>query len=205
MTGSLGVINNNIYFTWFAMLLFFSGFCSSYLVDRLDIKLLKKFPEWFLSIMARYVNSETSFIGIFLVIFLFNSISIYIYMSSGIFVVLPFIIAFITGMNVGLTVFIPPRHMAGRYHVRELTGPLQIIRFLFFSTAVLVLEVTVFSLALGMGMSFGVEAMYLPSAAEFSSPILIDLLAARSQAYLLVCVPLLAVSAYMEANIIKGI
>jgi hypothetical protein len=208
MLEAMYVVKNNIYFTWFALLIFFSGFCFSYLVDMFNIKFLAWFPHRFLKSMSRYVNPKASFLKIFLIIFLFNSISIAIYMISGLFVILPYIISFLTGMNIGLTVFIPPKASIEGYEMGHPHGAGKMFKMMFFSTFVMVLEIITFSLALGMGMSLGIAVAAVstanPSASAGASMFLAELLSMRLRTYILFCVPVLAVSAYMEASVIKG-
>ena len=219
MLEAIYLIKNNIYFTWFALLIFFSGFCFSYLVDHFKIRFLTWFPHWFLKLMSKYVNPKASSLKIFLIIFLFNSISIAVYMISGLFVIFPYIIAFLTGMNIGLTVFIPPTTpLAGSatggkaniegYEMGHPHGAGTMFKMMVFSTFVMVLEIVTFSLALGMGMSLGVAVAAVstanPSASTGASMFLAELLSMRLRTYILFCVPVLAVSAYMEADVIKG-
>ncbi len=208
MLEAIYIIKENIYFTWFALLIFFTGFCFSYLVNYFDLKFLAWFSRWFLKFMSRYVNPKASFMRIFLIIFLFNSISIAIYMASGLFVIFPFIIAFLTGMNIGLTVFIPPEVTLEGYELGRAHGAGNMFKIMLFSTFVLVFEIITFSLALGMGMSLGVAMAAVSGASATASNeaamFIAGLLTLRFKAYLLVCVPILALSAYMEASIIKG-
>ena len=209
MTEAIYVIKSNIYFTWFALLVFFAGFCFSYLADRFNIKFLAWFPHWFIKLMSRYINPKSGFSRIFLIIFLFNSISIVVYMISGLFVIFPFIIAFLTGMNIGLTVFIPPKAAIEGYEISNMHGAGKVLKMMFFSTSVLVLEVITFSLALGMGMSLGIAVAAVsgasPAASGGASLFIAELLSMRLRTYMIFCVPALAVSAYMEASVIKGI
>ncbi|MFH1710587.1 MAG: hypothetical protein ABH860_05965 [bacterium] len=208
MLEAIYMVKSNIYFTWFALLVFFAGFCFSYLVNYFDIKFLAWFPDRFLKFMSKYVNPRASFLRIFLIIFLFNSISIAIYMISGLFVILPFIIAFLTGMNIGLTVFIPPKATIEGYEIGHVHGAGNMFIMVLFSTFVMMLEVITFSLALGMGMSFGVAVAAVssanPSASAGASLFLAELLTLRLRTYMLFCVPVLAVSASLEASVIKG-
>jgi hypothetical protein len=208
MLEAIYLIKNNIYFTWFALLIFFSGFCFSYAADHFKIRFLTWFPHWFLIIMSKYVNPKASFLKIFLIIFLFNSISIAVYMMSGLFVILPYIIAFLTGMNIGLTVFIPPKANIEGYEMGHPHGAGKMFKMMVFSTCVLVLEIVTFSLALGMGMSLSIAVAAVstanPSASPGASMFLAELLSMRLRTYILICVPVLAVSAYMEARVIKG-
>jgi len=201
-------IKESIYSIWFALFIFFSGFCFSYMVNLFNIKFLKWFPVWFVRVMSRFINPRAGFMKIFLIIFLFNSISIAIYMLSGLFVILPLIIAFLTGMNVGLTVFIPPRETMEGYEPGRTYRDSNIIRMIVFSTFVMVIEMVIFSVALGMGISLGISVSAVsaadPSASTGAAMYIADLLFQRLNAYFLICVPALAVSAYMEAVIIKG-
>jgi len=209
MLEAIYLIKNNIYFTWFALLIFFSGFCFSYGVDHFKIRFLTWFPHWFLKFMSRYVNPKASSLKIFMIIFLFNSISIAIYMISGLFVIFPYIIAFLTGMNIGLTVFIPQKATIEGYEMGHPHGTGKMFKMMFFSTLVMVLEIITFSLALGMGMSLGIAVAAVsvanPSASAGATMFLAELLSMRLRAYILFCVPVLAVSAYMEAGVIKGV
>lgn len=208
MLEAIYVVKENIYFTWFALLVFFAGFCSSYAVDHFNIKFLIWFPRWFLKKMSKYVNPKAGFMRIFLVIFLFNSISIAAYMISGLFVIFPFIIAFLTGMNIGLTVFIPPKMTIEGYEMGHVHGAGKLFKLMLFSTFVLVLEIITFSLALGMGMSLAVAMVSVgaasPAASGGASLFLAELLSLRLKTYAIFCLPVLAVSAYMEASVIKG-
>lgn len=201
---SIDLIKDNIYFTWFAMLIFFSGFCFSYAVDRYKIKFLIWFPKWFISVMFKFINPDSGLIKIFLIIFLFNSFSIALYMSSGIFVILPFLIAFFTGMNIGLTVFIPPQGNMEGFADRMPKTASKALKMMLFSTLVLVLEVIVFSTALGMGMSLGAAAALKGSMGSNYALFIYGLVLIRLKAYIYICIPLLAISAYLEARVIKG-
>ena len=208
MQEAIYIIKENIYFTWFALFTFFTGFCFSYLVDQFRLKFLTWFPHWFIKFMSKHVNPKASFAKIFTIIFLFNSISIAIYMISGLFVVFPFIITFLTGMNLGLTVFIPPKMTIEGYEMGHAHGAKKIFKMMLFSTFVIVLEIISFCLALGMGMSLSVAVAAVssagPTAIDGVSLFIAELLSLRLQTYMLFCVPILAISAYMEASVIKG-
>jgi hypothetical protein len=208
MTEAAYIIKSNIYFAWLALFIFFSGFCFSWLVDLFNIRFLKWFPCWFMKALSRHVNPKASFTKIFTIIFLFNSISIAFYMISGLFVIFPFIISFLTGMNIGLTVFMPPQVTIEGYEIGRTHEAGSIFKIMIFSSFVMVLEVIIFSLALGMGMSLGVAVAVIsnanPSASPGASVFLAELLSIRLRTYMVICVPILALSAYMEATVIKG-
>jgi hypothetical protein len=168
------------------------------MVEYFNIKPLKSFPLWFLKFISRFADPSTGFLRIFLFIFLFNSISIAIYMSSGIFVILPFIIAFITGMNIGISVLIPQNKVNKSFKPPKSVSGGKAFKIVLFSLLVLVLEVLAFALALGMGMSLAVSV-----ASNYRFIYIVNILLLKLESYLLVCVPVLAASAYLEAGVIK--
>jgi hypothetical protein len=209
MAEAVMIIKENLYFAWLALIIFFAGFCFSYPVNHFKIKILLWFPKKFMKLMAKFINPKASFARIFLIIFLFNSISIFLYMLSGLFVILPFIITFLTGMNIGLTVFIPPKSAGMGFDIREVHIVKNMFLMMIFSTLVIVLEILVFSVALGMGMSIALAVSNMsnagPAAVDGAAVFIAELLSIRLHAYISICVPVLAISAFMEASIIKGI
>ena len=208
MAEAVFVIKANLYFAWLALLIFFAGFCFSYPVNHFKMRIFLWFPRKFMKIMARFINPKASFARIFIVIFLFNSISIMLYMLSGLFICLPFLITFLTGMNIGLTVFIPPRSIDGGVDIGEIHIVNNMFLMMLFSTLVIVLEILVFSVALGMGMSLAMAVSAVsnssPAAVEKISVYIAAMMSQYLQAYFLICVPVLAVSAFMESSVIKG-
>jgi len=202
---ALYVVKNDLYFAWLALLIFFIGFCFSYVVYELNIRFLMWFPRWFVRVLARHVNPRRSAVRIFLTIFLFNSISIAVYMLSGLFIIFPYIIAFLTGMNIGLSVFIPTEASLEGYEVRVIDSPAKAVRIAVFSTLVLIIEVVVFSLALGMGLALASASASIETADFSASLFLAELISTQMNAYIYICVPLLALSAFFETSVIKGI
>lgn len=194
----MNIIKSYFLFSWFALLLFIIGFCASFFVDHFDIKFIKAFPQWFMNAVIRYVNPQASFIRIFLFIFLFNSVSIMVYVSSGVFIILPFLITFLTGMNIGVTIFLPhPKGIDANPAADELHGGA--LKIALFSMLVLLIEVLTFSLAMGMGMSLAVNA-----ASNYKYTYVMTQLIIRLKEYMIICVPALFISAYLEATVIKG-
>jgi hypothetical protein len=204
MLEALNLIKDNLYFTWLAMFIFFAGFCFSYIVYEFNIRFLLWFPEWFMKTLSRFINPGRPFAVILLTIFLFNTISIMVYMISGLFIVFPYIIAFMTGMNIGLSVFIPPAMSAEDFGDMSIRSRVKMIRSMLFSTIVLFLEVTIFSVSLGLGMSLASAASTITNDSYTSALFLSELLAVRLNAYIIICVPLLLLSAWLEARVIKG-
>jgi hypothetical protein len=155
-----------------------------------------------MKVFVRFVNPSASIVRIFLIIFIFNTFSIMLYLISGLFIIFPYIIAFLTGMNIGLTVFIEPDGTLERI---EISTPEKAIRFMLLSMLVLVFEVSVFSIALGLSMSMATAASTITVNNITNALFLSEILSVRLAAYFDICMPILFVSAIMEAMVIKGI
>ncbi len=181
------------------LFLFVLGFGFSYLVEKFDLKAFKTFPIWFLEQTIRFANPNKSFILIFMFIFFFNSIAICVYMLSGLLVLFPVLIAFLTGTNIGIIVLhpIPEELREGSfYRPKENVklGP-----FLLLLTALVPLfELFVFCYSIAMGMEMA-SSMFL----SFTWENAVVLAVPRIKMYLMLCVPLLFVSALAEARVIK--
>ena len=94
--------------------------------------------------------------------------------------------------------FIPQPKGEESFKVSAAKAPKGALKIMLFSTLVLILEVLAFSLAMGMGMSLGITI-----ASNYNFIYIINLLLVKLQSYVTVCVPVLLVSAYLEATVIK--
>jgi|GEM_PF-2253728 len=190
------------------LFLFVLGFGFSYFVEKFRLEAFKAFPVWFLKNIMRFAAPDRPFILIFLFIFLFNSIAILLYMLSGLLVVFPVLIAFLTGTNIGIIILHPlPEEVKGVniYRPREVVsvGPFQV----FLAVLVPLLELFAFCYALAMGLQMAPEILLqFPTinCGEFIK-LALDLAVPRVVTYLKVCVPLLFVSALAEARVIKDL
>ncbi len=200
ITQALLTIKDHFFLSWFALLLFILGFAFSWIVERYNLTIFKVLPIWFLKKTLRYASPERNFLQVFLFIFLFNSTAIFIYMLTGAFIVFPFIIAFITGTNVGIISLqpVPPElEETTIYRRREMRpGIISLLGVLL----VPLLEISAFSISMAMGMAMGI-GMYL----NFSLLRLTVLVLPRIFAYLIVIIPILFVSALLEAGAIKDL
>ncbi len=189
-----------------ALFLFVLGFGFSYFVEKFDLKAFKTFPIWFLGKIIRFANPSKPFLSIFLFIFLFNSIAICLYMLSGLLVVFPVLIAFLTGTNIGIIILYPlPDEVKGLniYRPREAVsfGP-----FLALLTALVpLLELFAFCAAIAMGLEMASEIFVGCSSIDCGGYVRLATALAipRLRTYLILCVPPLFVSALAEARVIK--
>lgn len=179
--------------------MFILGFGFSYLVEKFDLKAFKAFPVWFLKQTFRFANPNKNFIYIFSFIFLFNSGAICLYMLSGLLVLFPVLIAFLTGTNIGIIVMQPvPKELkeGSFYRPRKdvKLGPV----LLLLTVLVPLFELFVFCYSIGMGLEMA-PSMLL----DFTWENAMILAIPRIRMYLVLCVPLLFVSALAEARVIK--
>ena len=194
-------------------LVFILGLASAGLVLRYRLAFLMRFPLWIMGRILRFLARRPGFVPIFLLIFLFNSMAIFIYMMTGALLsVLPTAVCFLTGMNIGIVAGAMPRVAATQISERsgpsateDLAPPLagqdarspagsarggatEVICFLLVAG----LELPVFWLSLAMGTTMSPFWPGAPAPAG-AGPI-----ALRVTAYLAIGVPTLCLSALIE-------
>jgi hypothetical protein len=92
---------NYIYF-FVSALLFLSGiYFGPSIVDK-DIKPLLAYPRWVSRKIEQHLKAKRSFLVIFIIIFSLNNLSIFTSFLSGFLIVLPPMVAFLTGLNVSV-------------------------------------------------------------------------------------------------------
>jgi len=195
---ALLTIKNHFFLSWFALLLFILGFAFSSVVEKYNLRIFKVLPLWFLGKTMKFASPERSFSQVFLFIFLFNSIAIFFYMMSGAFVLLPFIIAFLTGMNIGIVSLepMPEELQKSTVYGKKNFRP----GLISFAGVLLVplLEVASFCISIAMGMSLAVGMFF-----NFRFLMFLALAPSRMFAYFVVIVPILFLSALLETGAIK--
>jgi len=190
---------DHFYFSWFALVLFVFGFISSALVENVAFfGFLKVFPRWFLGWTLKFVGAGRGFLAMFAFIAIFNSFAILFYMMSGAFPILPFLIAFATGLNIGVIMQEPQVETGGPKHPLH-NGRPGAVTFIGIGL-VPILELAVFCFAVGMGMS-----MSLSLFPNYSPVLLAVQLGPRVVAYIVLGVPVLLLSAALEAATIMGL
>ena len=195
---SLGVI---------AALLFAAGLGTSVPAVRRDVRWLTAFPLWIIRRVMRLIGPSFPPVRVFLVIFCFNSVAIFLYMASGVLIVLPAAIAFLTGVNIGVILLkagdveLPSGErplvdgMAADLEVDA--GPLVGLC----SLAVIVIELPCFWISVGMGIGLAHE---LTRAGQYTFVGMGSALAPRVAAYVCIIIPALFLSALAETAAIRG-
>ena len=189
-----------------ALSLFVLGFGFSYFVEKFDLKIFKTFPLWFFKCAIKYGNPQRSFLSLFLFIFFFNSIAICLYMLSGVLVFLPFLIAFLTGLNIGIIVLEPVPEDLKQINVYRPREEVEMTPYLLLLSALVpLLELFVFCFSIAMGMEIAMEIFIEFPALNLTQyfNLAIALAIPRLRMYLMLCVPLLFISALAEARVIR--
>ena len=190
-----------------AALLFAAGLATSVAIVRGDVRWMMALPLWLVRRVLRVIGPDFPTVRVFLVIFCFNSVAIFLYMASGVLVVLPGLVAFLTGVNIGVIVLKAPelevpgadRRLADAVHAADDADVPQWVSLCSF--AVLVLELPSFWLSVGMGIGMGRE---LTRVGQYTLANMEALLADRTAAYLMLVVPVLFLSALAETAAIRG-
>lgn len=118
-------------------LLFFVGlFFAPFVVEK-EIKPLLRYPLWIWHRILQWLQPHDPFIKMMMIITFLNATSLLANILSGLFVVLPFVFAFLVGLHVGVIVI-------------EETGKLSLMAMLLNPVAFIELPATWISLSLGM-------------------------------------------------------
>lgn len=208
---------------------FFIGIFSASIVIRHRLRFLMAFPQWLMGNLAKLLESKPGYLFILLFIFCFNSAAIFIYMMTGALLqLLPTAVCFLTGMNIGIVagtaqVFAAVSRAARRriseergpddFGVDELLPPEReteapvfpprgMTSAQFYTQTVCVilvalLELPAFWFAIALGTSL--SRHWLPLA----GPGVAESILARMTAYVTVIVPVLAISAAVEAVAVR--
>jgi len=184
-----------------AGILFAAGLLASVPVARYRLSALEWLPLRLMRLVMRLMGRAPALARMAIVIWLFNSSAMFVYMASGFLAAFPMIFAFWTGLNIGLMVahaggdgaplfaeFARPD--AGQWlPSKQLTAVC--------GAAVLLLELPCFFYALGMGM--GLATHVQQAGARYAVA-----LTPRASAYVCIIVPALLVSAVAESIAIRG-
>jgi hypothetical protein len=140
-------------------------------------------------------------VRVFLVIFLFNSIAIFLYMGSGVLIVVPAAVAFLTGLNIGVIVLRSQEiGLPGGSDSSDPSEPIETPSWVgVCGMAVVALELPCFWLSMAMGIRMGQALSHGYTAARVG-----ELFVPRATAYVAVIVPVLFISALAETAAIRG-
>jgi len=209
---AFSTIYDHLGLAFWAALVFAMGFGSAFVVVRGHLSFLMRFPLWFASKVDRLLSSNRGFLTVFLAIFFFNAAAMFVYMLSGVVEMMPAVIDFLTGMNIGV-VFLakhqpvqPPGNAEpdaegwDTAHLETVadaavtsSSPARHAIILIGFLVVTALELPCLWVSIAMGMGLCRCAHPDGAACMTAQEIMV-----RAYAYLLVIVPLLAVSALAE-------
>ncbi|HUT32270.1 MAG TPA: hypothetical protein VNE39_02215 [Planctomycetota bacterium] len=204
---SLHLLLDHMWLGVAAALLFVAGLATAGPVVRHDYRALMDFPLAVLRLVLRLIGPELRAVRVFLVIFLFNASAIFLYMLSGVLVVVPAVVAFLTGVNIGVVMLkggeiaVPgdDRPLASVLAPRE---PSHVPRWVGrCGLLVLALELPSFWISVGMGIGM---ARKLTAAGQYTLANMGALVTERVHAYWMIILPALLLSAFAETAAIRG-
>lgn len=199
LEASLQTLAEHIGLGGWAMVMFACGFLLAFPVVRLDVRSLLALPRWLYRLGRKYLTPELSPVFLFAFIFLFNTTAIFIYMMSGGLIFLPIVFDIFTGLNVGVIMLKDAQEAMNE----PLSAPTDMrsarawVGFLCLFTVVV--ELSAFWLAIGMGIKLGRQMR-----AEFAWATFAEYAQPRVLAYVLVLVPALVLSAAAETAAMKA-
>jgi hypothetical protein len=89
-------------YIFLAALLFFLGIYLAPIIVEKKINWLLIYPRWVAKLIERYFSVRWGFIPLFLIILVLNNLSLFSGFLSGFTLILPFIMAFLTGLHVAI-------------------------------------------------------------------------------------------------------
>jgi hypothetical protein len=201
---ALHLLVDHVWLAVVAALLFMAGMATAAPVVRQDRRLLMAFPLWVVRVAMRLMGPEMPPLRVFALIFTFNGAAIFLYMLSGVLIVVPAAMAFLTGLNIGVVV-LKARELVLPGTEPPASGPEEPTaapRWASFCGAlVLALELPSFCLSVGMGIGM---ARKLTAPGQYTIEMVRALVAERIHAYWMIILPALLISALAETAAIRG-
>ncbi len=187
-----------------AALLMAVGLFLSIPVNKYRIAPLTAPPIWVMSNVRRLMGDSGNMIRMAVVIWLFNSMVMFIYMASGIHQLLPMVFAIWTGMNIGIVLgsqswkgedagespLVPPSPSEDAWHPHPAIA-------MGCGLLVLALELPCFFYSIALGMRMGAEVAWQ------GTPYL-EALQPRAAAFAIIIFPTLLISAISETIAIRA-
>lgn len=171
---------------WYLVMLsastFFIGILVAPWVLKRKISYLIRYPLWVFRTLSKYLEQERGILPLFILIFSLNVLSLSIDVVSGWGVFLPFVFAFLTGLNIALISF-------------KIGGHSGILALLF--NPVALLELPAAWLALSGGMQIGLNILKFDY-----SDLTLGVFRQALDLFVFVVIPLLGISALLEATLI---
>lgn len=163
--------------------LFILGIVLADMVLDKNIRWLIAYPNWIYQKVEKIVQKFNGFLLVFLFIFVFNSINLFMGYVSGFLVILPFILAIWTGLNIGIIL---------RETVQERNF------LLLFLNPVALVELPAGWISFSLGMDMGMH-YFLDKQGYTMQQLFIE----RLPVFFLIVLPLLAVSGLIESSLIR--
>lgn len=207
-SSSLGVLADHVGLGVVAAGLFVAGLATAGPVVRRECRALMGFPLWMMRVALRLMGPTFPPLRVFALIFAFNSVAIFLYMASGVLIVVPAAMAFLTGLNIGVVVLkarqleLPGLDAAAEAQPADGPEAPAAPRWVdLCGLAVLALELPSFWISVGMGIGM---ARKLTEPGQFTSEMIRHLFTERAHAYWMIVAPVLLVSAIAETAAIRG-
>ncbi len=180
-THSLTMLNGHL--IALSAVLFFLGIFLTDIVLEKNIGWLIAYPNWIYHKIEYIVKKFNGMLFIFIFIFVFNSINLFIGYVSGFLIILPYVFAIWTGLNVGIVV---------RQTIQE-----ESFLYLFLNPVAL-FELPAGWISFSLGMEIGIHFIYTR---QFST--LQQIFLDHLSVFYLIVLPLLAISALIETGMIR--
>ncbi|UCE17362.1 MAG: stage II sporulation protein M [Gemmatimonadota bacterium] len=167
-----------------AVVLFTMGVVVGPRIVARNIRFLIAYPLWIYNCLEKILRGRPRFFKLFVIIFCFNATSLFLSFLSGFTGVLPFLFAFLTGLNVSIITF----KVAGRMGFAAI-----------FLNPVALMELPAAWIALSLGMSLGLEILSPVMGLSIS-----QFFMSLWWVYILFVLPLLFLSGLLEAALITS-
>jgi hypothetical protein len=107
-----------------SLLLFFIGYTAAPFVYHRQVGFLLAWPMWVAKKLEQWQQKKSSSLATFIFILLFNTISLFLTLSSGLLPVLPVVLIVLTGLNIGVITF---KSLGGEFYFVSLLNPVALL------------------------------------------------------------------------------
>ncbi len=114
----------NIQIFLFSVLLFFIGYAVAPTAYFKKVKWLTLYPFFIINLIDKHFNKDWHPLKIFLVIFVLNSLSLFINLISAFGIILPVLFSIYLGINLGIVMY---HTLEGKHYYLSLLNPVAII------------------------------------------------------------------------------
>ena len=107
-----------------SVILFFVGYVIAPTAYYKKIKWLTAYPLFIIKLIDKYFNKSWHFVKIFFILFVLNSISLFMNVLSAYGIILPIFMAIYMGLNIGIIMY---HTLEGRYFYLSLINPVAVL------------------------------------------------------------------------------